>query len=241
MSHQDLQGKTLVVVGGTSGIGFRTAQLAAQHGAQVVIGGRDPQRLADALEKLPAGAQGYVVDSSDRAALAGFFARIDTIDFLFTPGASYTVGSFADSTPEVAESPFTHKFWGQYWAVHAALPKLAPKAGVVLMSGAASARPIKGGAAYAAANSAIEGLARGLATELAPIRVNAVAPGTTNSELWQRRDAALRESAFAGYRAATLLGEIGEVDDIAEAVLFLLTNGYVTGSTLFPDGGYALR
>ena len=80
---------------------------------------------------------------------------------LFTPGTNYTVTPFAQATEEQARSPFEGKFWPQYWAVHAALPKLAQDASVLLMSGAASARPVKGGAAYAAANAAIEGLARG--------------------------------------------------------------------------------
>ncbi|MFL9925331.1 SDR family oxidoreductase [Herbaspirillum lusitanum] len=236
-----LENKTLVIIGGTSGIGLRTAQLAAQRGAKVILGGRNADKLKRALSSLPPDARGAVVDSADQESLQRFFADIEQIDMLFTPGASYQVGGFRDSAREVAESPFKNKFWGQYWAVHAALSKLSEHAAIVLMSGAASARPIKGAAAYAAANAAIEGLGRGLATELAPIRVNVIAPGTTDSDLWRGRDQVMREAAFASYRAATLLGEVGEVDDIANAALFLLTNGYMTGSTLFPDGGYALR
>lgn len=233
--------KTLVVIGGSSGIGLRTAQLAAERGINVVVGGRSQDRLDSALARLGGVARGYTVDSASRESLAAFFGHIDSIDMLFTPGASYRVGSFADSPPEVAESPFAHKFWGQYWAVHAALPKLTERASVVLMSGAAGARPVKGGAAYAACNAAVEGLARGLATELAPRRVNVLAPGTVDSDLWRRRPAEHRDAAFSGYRAATLLGEVGRVDDVADAALFLLTNGSMTGSTLFADGGYVLR
>ncbi|ALM86744.1 short-chain dehydrogenase [Bordetella sp. N] len=233
--------KTLVVIGGSSGIGLRTAQLAAARGIAVVIGGRDANRLDAALRTLPASARGTTVDATSSRSLQAFFQDLSQVDMLFTPGTSYAVGGFADSDEALARSPFEGKFWPQYWAAHAALEKLAPDASILLMAGAASARPIKGGAGYAAANAAIEGLARGLATELAPRRVNALSPGTVDSELWRGRPQALREQAYAHYRGATLLGQVAHVDDIAQAALFLLTNGFMTGSTLFADGGYALR
>lgn len=235
------QDKHLVVIGGSSGIGLRVARTAAQQGARVTIGGRSQARLDSALESIGNGARGLVVDSASRESLGAFFAQAGALDLLFTPGTSYVVGGFADSDAATAQSPFEGKFWAQYWAVHAALPYLAPEACVVLVSGAASARPIKGGAAYAACNAAIEGLGRALATELAPRRVNVIAPGTLDGELWQGRSAEVRDSAFAAYAQATLLKRVGRVEDAAQAALFLLANRYTTGSTLYPDGGYALR
>ena len=233
--------KTLVVIGGSSGIGLRTAQVAAAQGARVIIGGRDRRRLDEALKTLPQNAIARQVDAFSSTSLTAFFDDLPVVDMLFTPGANYTVTPFAQATEEQARSPFEGKFWPQYWAVHAALPKLAQDASVLLMSGAASARPVKGGAAYAAANAAIEGLARGLATELAPRRVNAIAPGTIDSDLWQARPAELREAAFAQYRASTLLQAVGQVDDVANAAWMLLSNRYTTGTTFFVDGGYVLR
>lgn len=232
---------TLVVIGGTSGIGLRTAQLAAADGVRVIVGGRDRQRLDAALATLPASASGRAVDATSRASLRAFFAAIPSVDMLFTPGTCYTVSPFETEDEAAAHSPFDGKFWPQYWAVHAALPVLSANASVLLMSGAASARPIKGGATYAAANAAIEGLARGLATDLAPRRVNAIAPGTTDSALWQARPAELRETAYAHYRAVTLLGAVAAVEDVAQAAWFALTNRFTTGNTLYVDGGYALR
>ncbi|MBB4864915.1 NAD(P)-dependent dehydrogenase (short-subunit alcohol dehydrogenase family) [Pseudomonas nitritireducens] len=236
-----IEGKTLVIIGGTSGIGLRAARLALQRGARVVLGARDEARLASVVESLGPRAEGYPVDNTDRRSLGEFFARLERIDGLFTPAASYQVADFNEQDEEKVRSAFERKFWPQYWAVQAALPVLAPDAGIVLVGGAAGARPVPGAASYAACNSAIEGLARALAVDLAPRRVNVIAPGTLDGELWQSRDAHLRESAFAHYAQATLLKRVGTVEDAADAALFLLGNPYMSGATLSPDGGYTLR
>lgn len=235
------EGKTLVIIGGTSGIGLRAARLAVQRGARVIVGGRDEARLAAAVGSIGAGAEGWPVDNTDRTSLKDFFARLPQVDGLFTPAASYQVAGIAEADEATARSPFEGKFWPQYWTVQAALPVLAPDASIVLVGGAAGARPVPGAAAYAACNSAIEGLARALAVDLAPRRVNVIAPGTLDGELWQSREPTLRETAFARYAHATLLKRVGRVEDAADAALFLLGNPYMTGSTLYPDGGYTLR
>ncbi|MFT8212163.1 MAG: SDR family oxidoreductase [Symbiopectobacterium sp.] len=137
--------------------------------------------------------------------MAAFFSYTSSLAGLFTPAASYTTGAFQEGSIETSEALFQAKCWGQYWAVYAALPSLLPNAAVVLMSGAASARPL-GAPAYAACNAALEGLARGLAVELALRRVNCLSPGTTDSALWQRRPAQVREAAYQQWctqRAAT--------------------------------------
>lgn len=232
--------KHYAIIGGTSGIGLALARQLVGRGDRVVLGGRSPDRLAAALADLGDHATVWPVDIQDRASLASFFARSPALTGLFTPAATYRTGSFRDGDTQTSEALFEAKFWGQYWAVHAALPVLLPAAGVVLMSGAASARPI-GAPAYAACNAALEGLARGLAVELAPIRVNCLSPGTTDSELWRNRPAAQREAAYAQWARMTLLQRPATVAEQAHAALFLLDNGHMTGSTLYCDGGYAMR
>src|SRR5262249_19832416 len=110
---------TLVVIGGTSGIGLRTAQLAAAEGVEVIVAGRDRRRLDAALATLPAGARGKVVDTASRDSLRTFFDDIARVDMLFTPGTSYTVSPFETDDPAAAHRPFDGKFWAQYRAVHA--------------------------------------------------------------------------------------------------------------------------
>ncbi|MEU8581958.1 SDR family oxidoreductase [Streptomyces abikoensis] len=182
-----------------------------------------------------------MVDTTDQKSLATFFASVDRIDHLFTPAASYQVGPMRELTDAEAESPFISKFWGQYHAVKHATAKLTTHASVVLMSGAASVRPPGAAPAYVACNAAIEGLGRGLAVELAPIRVNVVSPGTIDGNLWAQRPADVRQASFAQYGRDALLKRPGTESEVADAVLFLFTNTFMTGSTLCLDGGYALR
>lgn len=231
----------MVLIGGGSGIGLRVAHQAVAAGAQVVLGGRGPARLAVAAEELGDRATWRTVDITDGTSLASFFTELDRVDHLFTSAASYRVGPMMQLSDEDAESPFVSKFWGQYHAVKAAVPKLAEDGSIVLMAGAAGARPPAAAPAYAACNAAVEGLGRGLAVELAPVRVNVVSPGTIDGNLWAHRPEKDREAAFAQYRRDTVLHRLGTEDEIAQAVMFLFSNGFTTGSTLYPDGGYTLR
>lgn len=241
LSKNAFAGRTVVLIGGGSGIGFAVARLVNAAGGHVVLGGRTSATLRDAAARLGDGVAWGVVDTSDPVSIDEFFAGIDTVHGLLTTAATYLTGSLAELSIADAATAFDSKFWGQYRVVKAALPKFAADASVVLMSGAAGARPAGPTPAYSAANSAIEGLARGLAVELSPIRVNAIAPGTVDGALWARRDAEARDAAFAFYRAATVLRRLNTDDEIAETVGYLLLNPATTGSTLFPDGGYTFH
>lgn len=228
------------ILGGSSGIGLALARKLISRGDRVLIGGRSPDKLEVALTELGNNAEGRVVDVTDRSSLNNFFSAAGPLAGLFTPAASYQTGDFRDGDIATSEALFQAKFWSQYWAVYAALPNLHASSSVVLMSGAASARPI-GAPAYAACNAALEGLARGLAVELTPIRVNCLSPGTTDSELWRNRPAEARESAYQYWNSLALVGRPAHVDEQAATALFLLDNKNITGSTLYCDGGYTLR
>lgn len=236
-----LRGARVALVGGGSGIGLAVARIAVAAGASVLLGGRTAAKLEAAAASLGPDVEWRTVDTADAVSAAAFFDGAGPIDALLTTAADYVVSSFRDGSEEEARSPFESKFWGQYRVARAALPTLSEGASVVLMSGAASVRPAGPAAPYVAANAAIEGLARGLAIELAPIRVNAIAPGTVDGSLWAGRPDAVREAAFRQFSEATALGRPGREEEIAAAVVHLFTNTYTTGSTLYVDGGYALR
>lgn len=236
-----LKDKTIVVIGGSAGIGLTVAQAAIERGAKVVIGARDPLKLTQAADVLGSRAKALQVDTADHASLAAFFQSTGLFDHLFISAATYKVVGLESDDEQAIESPLRSKFWGQYWAVKLAIPYLAKDGSVTLMAGAAGARPIKGGAVYAACNSAIEGLGRGLAIDLAPIRVNTISPGTIDGHLWQSRPPEVRQSAFEHYSQIALAGRPGTEAEIADTVLYLMGNSFMTGSTLYPDGGYTLR
>jgi Dehydrogenases with different specificities (related to short-chain alcohol dehydrogenases) len=240
--------KKAVILGGSSGIGFRVAEKILSDGGHVILGGRSLDKLQMAVEKLKnqLGVPHHrisiaTVDTQDKDSILKFFAPLSNIDHLFTPGASYSLGPLLEISDEEAESPFRSKFWGQYYAVKAAALKFSPQASVVLMSGAASVRPLKGSSAYAACNAAIEGLGRAFALELHPVRVNVISPGTVDSDLWRNRPAELRQQAFSYFEKSNITGKVATVSEVAEAVCFLLLNGSMTGSTVYTDGGYSLR
>jgi NAD(P)-dependent dehydrogenase (short-subunit alcohol dehydrogenase family) len=232
--------RTYAIVGGTAGIGLALAYQLTERGDRVLIGGRSPERLSTVLAKLGPSASGSPVDVTDRSSVDSFFNDAPALSGLFTPAASYQTGTFRDGASETSTQLFAAKFWSQYWAVYAALPFLLPDAAIVLMSGAASIRPI-GAPAYAACNSALEGLARGLALELHPMRVNCLSPGTTDSDLWRNRPETVREPAYAHWSKLTVVQRPATVEEQAHGALFLLDNTNMTGSTLFCDGGYTMR
>ncbi|HDR8184150.1 TPA: SDR family oxidoreductase [Bacillus thuringiensis] len=235
MSITTLKGSRIVIIGGSSGIGFATAEQAIEQGAHVMIAGRSKEKLMIAQEVINNNhLQTYVIDNQDTNQLQDFFKKVGNFDHLFTPGASYTLGPIT-ATNDIAESSFSGKFWPQYYAVKYAIPFLSNSGSIVLMSGAFSQRPLKGAPAYGACNGAIESLGKALAVELAPIRVNVVSPGTIRREHEQNEN---RLTAYEAYKSLSLVKRPGHNDEIAHTVLYLMQNNFTTGNVLFPDGGY---
>ncbi|MBJ8116258.1 MULTISPECIES: SDR family oxidoreductase [Bacillus] len=235
MSITTLKGSRIVIIGGSSGIGFATAKQAIEQGAHVIIAGRSKEKLRIAQEIISNNhLQTYVLDNQDKNQLEDFFKKVGNLDHLFTPGASYTLGPIT-ATDDIAESSFIGKFWPQYYAVKYAIPFLSDSGSIVLMSGAFSQRPLKGAPAYGACNGAIESLGKALAVEIAPIRVNVVSPGTIRRENEQNEN---RLAAYEAYKSLSLVKRPGHIDEIAHTVLYLMQNSFTTGNVLFPDGGY---
>ncbi|MGW6277962.1 SDR family oxidoreductase [Kribbella sp. NPDC055071] len=238
MSVQD---QRVVVLGGTSGIGLATAQLAAGQGATVIVASSNPDSVKRALETLPPNASGEAVDLTDAAAVAAFFDRLDPFDHLvYTAGESLTLLPVASMDLARARQAFQLRYFGAVGAVSAAAAKIRPGGSVVLTSGAAGDRPSAGWSVAASICGAMDSLVRALAVELAPLRVNAVKPGVVRSPLWSDLSIEDQQSLYDETSRLLPVGRVGEVTDIAEAYLYLMNQGYATGTIVTADGGHAL-
>lgn len=239
-----LAGSKVVVVGGGSGIGLAVAKAAAAAGAKVVIAGRDAVKLAAAAREIGANAATAPVDARHEGQLAALFAAYAPIDHLVVtvgPGSTrqrYT--SFLEQPTADARALFDNKFWAQYLCAKLAAPHVNKTGSITLFGGGASRRPVKAMAALAAVQAAIEGLTRGMALDLAPVRVNAVAPGRIASSSFADMPEAARQEMLDKWAAGLPVGRIGLPEDAAAAALYLMGNAYTTGNILYVDGGHYL-
>jgi NAD(P)-dependent dehydrogenase (short-subunit alcohol dehydrogenase family) len=236
-----LYGKRVVVLGGSSGIGYAVAARAAEEGARCVVVSSRKESVDRAVSSLGLDAEGYVADLTVEAAVQSLFERIGAFDHLvFTAGEALTLGLLAETSIADAQRAFGVRFWGALAAVKHARPFLREGGSIVLTSGIASARPQRGWSVGASVCGAMDAFARALAVELAPIRVNAVSPGVVRSPLWKSMTEEARDAMYRTVGDALLVGRVGEPGDIAETYLYAMKCGFATGQTYVVDGGALL-
>jgi NAD(P)-dependent dehydrogenase (short-subunit alcohol dehydrogenase family) len=228
-----------VVIGGTSGIGHAVAKAVQEDGATTVLGSSSAANVEAARARLP-GAEGHVLDVKDEASVAAFFARVGAFDHLV-----YTAGDWGRMRGgpidmldlAAAAGAFTVRFWGALAAIKHGRKHMREGGSIVLTDGTIAHRPHKGTAISTAMTGAIEHLVRGLAVDLAPLRVNGVCPGMIRTEAWDDIPADKAEERFAKMTARHPLPRIGEPWEAAEAYLYLLRGSFTTGQVLRVDGG----
>ena len=237
---QSLAQRTVVIVGGTSGIGLEAARQAHELGASVYITGQDAAR-ASAIAAEHGFAGGRAADVTTPATLEAAFADIAAVDHLVLLAGSFVVGKVLEADIAVLRRAFDERVWAAVHALRTLGPRLAADGSVTLVSGALADRPTgQGTAVLAAASAAMEALARGLALELAPRRVNAISPGPIDTPLLGKALGAAREQFVAHLTATLPLHRLGRADEAGAAVVFLITNGWMNGETLHIDGGARL-
>ncbi len=228
----------VLVVGGTSGVGLATAREFATRGAATVIASRSPQRIDAAvteLSGLPGAVTGHTLDIRSDDDVERFAADSGEYDHVVVTAGETPMGR-VDTLPLTdAYAAMDSKFWGAY-RIARAVP-VRPSGSLTLLAGYLSQRPGRASALQSAINAALEALARGLALEYAPLRVNAVSPGLLRTPLWQNLNPADREQMYKAAESRLPVARVGDPADVAQAVLFLTANAYTTGTTVYVDGG----
>jgi NAD(P)-dependent dehydrogenase (short-subunit alcohol dehydrogenase family) len=236
-----LDGSRIVILGGSSGIGLAVAQAAAQKGADIVIASSNRARLDAALATLPEHAAGHALDLRDETAMQALFAELGPFDHLvYTAGEALQMGALAETDLAQGRAFFELRYWGAFAAAKHGSSSIRPGGSIVFTSGTAGQRPQSGWSLGASICSAMEGLTRALAVELAPIRVNIVAPGFVRSPLWDPMPEAQREALYRQIGEKLPLRHVGTVEEVATTYLYLMTQSYGTGQVVTVDGGGAL-
>lgn len=232
-----LSGQTVVLVGGSAGIGFETARLARADGADVVLTGRDPGKLERAAGELGARSTA-AFDASDAAAVAGFFANLPgTIDHvLVTAGGPHYGPLLEMSADDVRTAVGGHMVVALEVARHAA-PKMRPGGSLLLMGGTGGRRIGHGLGIVSAATAALPPFTAALALELAPVRVNLIAAGFVDTPLSATLLGDKLEERRAELRATLPIGRVVGPADVAALAVHLMTNTALTGATYDIDGG----
>ena len=239
-----LKGKKVVVIGGSYGMGFATAEMAVDAGAEVAIAARGADKLAEAATKLerrgnrPVAWRALRVE--DRPAVAAFLADCAPFDHLVLPGSTVNPVLYDDLTEEEAHASFDSKFWGPFWAACDGRKHMRRGGSVVFYTGVAAHRPVKGYVMGACINGALNAATRSLTLEFAPLglRVNALAPGLTDTPLQDILHGHDKEERYAEYSERLPVGRIGTAEECALGAIYLMENGFVTGQVLGIDGGH---
>ncbi|MEU8138804.1 SDR family oxidoreductase [Streptodolium elevatio] len=234
----NVNGQRIVVMGGSSGIGEAAATRFAADGGEVVVTGRDQERLDAAVRRIGGKAAGHRLDGADPAQVADFFASAGAVDHLVLAlSSSSGAGPFADLDLAELAAGFDGKFWPYVRILQAALPTLRKDGSVTFITAASARAAFPGTAGLAAINGALEAMVPPLAAELAPLRVNAVSPGVVDTPWWSRVPEAQRTAFFEGLAATTPVGRVGQATEIGEAVYALAANGFISGVVLDVTGG----
>ena len=243
---------TIVVIGGSSGIGLAVARRSLDDGATVVIAGRSRSRLDAARAELaqpemaqagaPAGRlSAHPVDIGDPAQVTRLFERVGTLSHLVVTAADLPYGPVVSLSEDSMVRAVRSKVLGPLFAAQQAAPRITKPGSITFTSGIAASRPAPGGALAATVNGALESMVLALALELAPIRVNAVSPGWVDTHVWDRLATAdVKKARMADLAARLPARRLGRPEDIANAVAFLIADNFVTGTVLHAEGAQVL-
>ncbi len=233
----NISGKKAIIFGGTSGIGLAAAKKLAGKGAAVVAVSRNPDRAGD---DLPDNITLAKCDVRDRQALKTLFEKEAPFDILISAatGGERAMGPFLQMDMDGYQASFD-KLWGYANVVRLGTGHLTENGAIVLVSGAPARKAKPGQVSLSSVGGAVEAFVRAVAPEIAPRRINTVSPGVIDTPMMPQRGAD-RVEMYRNMTAANLIPRAGTADEVADAILFMIGNDFVTGTTIDVDGGWLL-
>lgn len=237
---QALAGQSVLIIGGSAGIGFAAGELLADIGAHVTLAARDADRLATAAAQLGRQVKTAQADVNDLASLQALLAGPQQFDHIFMTAGAIAGGPIGSTDVATLRETLDSRIWGAYEVARLAAPRLRAGGSITFTSSSSATRPPLGLAIGAAAVAGVEGLVRALALELAPLRVNVVRPSATDTPLLRAIMGGADDAAVAAAYAGLPLGRVARPEEVAAAALFCMANPYVTGSVVVVDGGASL-
>lgn len=233
------ENQNIVIIGGSSGVGLAVSKLVAAQGAKVTIASRSRACLEKAAQEIGDNVPIGIVDTLDEQSVKDFFANLNSIDHLLNFAGDSMGGGVLDTDIQIAKNAMESKFWGQFYVGRYGGPKIKPSGSLTLTSGSGP-RPHQA-IATVAANSALSVLVESLAKELAPVRVNAIAPYYINTPMWSGMTDKEREELFDRVGKQLPIGRVAEIKDVAPAYLDIIQSTYITGTTIPINGGALLQ
>jgi NAD(P)-dependent dehydrogenase (short-subunit alcohol dehydrogenase family) len=233
-----LQDRTILVVGRGSGIARAVTLLARSEGARIIVAGRDRAKLASSYDD--GGISSETLDITDDESIAALADRVGRVDHVVSTASARARGKLADLQRENLLQSFDTKVIGPTMLAKHFAGQINPGGSLVLFSGVHAFKHNVGYLGVGITNGAVDFLTRWLAVELAPIRVNAISPGVIDTGAWDAMGEDGKREYFEQIAAHNPTGRIGTPDDVAAAVLFAMTNTFMTGMTLKVDGGEPL-
>ena len=218
-------------------MGFATAVLAEELGGEVIIAGHNEEKNATALSKLSKKAKSRFVDVVDPDSIEKLFESLDKIDHIFITAAPGGTGDFLDAPLDIKSTYIYGKFWSLFMISKKAVEKIEKDGSITFITGGFSTRPTKGTVLVTAAFNAVEGFAKALTIEMAPIRFNVIRPGFINSGFWDYLDKSEREKLFDENREKIAVGRIGTSEDVAKVATSIMLNSFINGQVIEVNGG----